>query len=350
MRNRKTINEIRRLIIAILIDDRTRILVQGITGREAATFTKDMMDYGSKVVAGVTPGKQGQTVHGIPVFDTVKEAVEKQKANAAVVSVPPAFAKDAVMEAADCGLSPIACLTERIPKRDVIEMVAYADLKGVKIIGPNSPGVISPAKRSKLGFLGGNNPERAFRPGHIGVISRSGGMCTEVANLVSNAGMGISTAIGMGGDSVVGSTYLDFFPLFEQDPETHAMVLFCEPGGTKEDVLAEWIPGHFTKPVVAFFGGKFVDNMPGMRFGHASVIVRPGSGATRDKTRLFQQAGVKVVEVYSDIPKVLRELLREKGKAAGKKIAVPRKKAAPAKRAVKKIGKNRKSKKGGKKQ
>ncbi len=335
--------------MAILINEKTRILVQGITGREAATFTKDMMDYGSKVVAGVTPGKQGQEVHGIPVFDTVKEAVEKQKANAAVVSVPPAFAKDAVMEAAAGGLSPIACLTERIPKRDVIEMVAYANLKGVKIIGPNSPGVISPAQKAKLGFLGGNNPERAFRPGHIGVISRSGGMCTEIANLISNAGMGISTAIGMGGDAVVGSTYLDFFPLFEQDPETHAVVLFCEPGGTKEDVLAEWIPGHFSKPVVAFFGGKFVDNMPGMRFGHASVIVRPGSGATRDNTRLFQQAGVRVVEVYSEIPNALKELLQERGKTAGQGKSVPRKKSRPVKPKVKKIKKARKTKKAGKK-
>jgi len=320
--------------MAILIDDKTRILVQGITGREAATFTKDMLDYGSKVVAGVTPGKQGQKVHGIPVYDTVREAVKKHKANAAVISVPPAFAKDAIMEAADCGLSPLAVLTERIPKRDVIEAVAYAQARGCRIIGPNSPGVISPRKKSKLGFLGGNNPERAFRPGNIGVVSRSGGMCTEVANLLTNAGLGISTAIGMGGDPVVGSTYLDFFPLFQKDPETKAVVLFCEPGGVKEDALAEWIPKHFTKPVVAFFGGKFVDDMPGTRFGHASVIVRPGSGSTREKTRLFRKAGVTVVEVYSDIPKAVKERLSRKSPV--------RKKNATGKKSVKKAARKKK--------
>jgi len=296
--------------MAILLDEKTRIIILGITGREAATSTREMLDYGAKIVAGVTPGKGGMTVHGVPVYDSVGRAIAEHEADAAVISVPPLAAKDAVMECAAAGLKLAAVLTERVPKRDVLAMVAFAEKRGMQIVGPNSPGIISPGK-SRLGFLGGSTPDRAFRPGHIGIISRSGGMCTEIANLLSANGFGISTAIGMGGDPIVGSTYLDFLPLYENDPETRAVVLFCEPGGSKEEALAEWAPENVSKPIVAFIGGKFVDDLPGTRFGHASVMVRPGSGegSTKDKTRRFGEAGITVVTHYADIPEALKESL-----------------------------------------
>ena len=296
--------------MAILLDDKTRIIILGITGREAATSTREMLDYGAKVVAGVTPGKGGMEVHGVPVYDSVALAIAENPADAAVISVPPLSAKDAVMECAAAGLKIAAVLTERVPKRDVLAMVAFAEARGMQIIGPNSPGIISPGK-SKLGFLGGSTPDRAFHPGQIGIISRSGGMCTEIANLLSANGFGISTAIGMGGDPIVGSTYLEFLPLYEKDPETHAVVLFCEPGGSKEEAFAEWAPGNVTKPIIVFIGGKFVDDLPGTRFGHASVMVRPGGGegSTKDKTRRFRAAGIRVVDNYADIPAALKESL-----------------------------------------
>lgn len=294
--------------MAILADEKTKIVILGITGREAASTSREMLDYGAKVVAGVTPGKSGQEVHGIPVYNSVRIAVEKHGADAALLSVPPAAAKDAAMECAANGIRLAVILTERIPKRDVIAAVAYAGSKGMIIIGPNSPGIISPGK-TRIGYLGGSNPERAFLTGNVGIVSRSGGMTTEMANLLAQFGIGISTAIGMGGDPVVGSTYLDYFPYFEKDPETKCVVLYCEPGGSKEEFLAEWIPGNFTKPVVAFIGGKFVDKMPGTRFGHASVIVRPGSGSAAEKAKAFEKAGVKVVNEYSEIPSAVKELL-----------------------------------------
>lgn len=298
--------------MAILADENTTILIQGITGREAASMSREMLDYGAKVVAGVTPGKGGEKVHGIPVYDTVAEACAKHHPTAAVVSVPARMAKDAVMEAAAHEIRLAVVLTERIPKQDVIEMVAYAGSRRMRIIGPNSPGIISPGK-TRLGYLGGSNPERAFLPGPVGVISRSGGMTTEVANLLHRHGLGVSTAIGMGGDPVVGSTYLDFFPLFEADPETKVIVLYVEPGGSKEEVLATKLGKEFKKPVVVFVGGKFVDRMPGTRFGHASVIVRPGSGSgsAGDKVRRFREAGAEVVDRYSELPEAVRKALKE---------------------------------------
>lgn len=294
--------------MAILVDENTRIIIQGITGREASSMSKEMLDYGAKIVAGVTPGREGRTVHGIPVYDCVSDAVKEHPADASVVSVPPPFAKDAVMEAVDNGIKFIVCLTERVPKQDVIEMIAFAENKKAMIIGPNSPGVISPGK-TRLGYFGGIAPEKAFQPGPVGVVSRSGGMCTEICNLLTNGGIGQSTAIGMGGDPIVGSIYTDFLSLFEKDDETKVVVFFCEPGGKKEEYTAQYIKNKFNKPVVVFFGGKFVDDMPGTRFGHASVIVRPGSGSTREKAKLFTEAGAIVVETYSEILPQVKRLL-----------------------------------------
>lgn len=296
--------------MAILADENTTVLIQGITGREAASMSREMLDYGARVVAGVTPGKGGQAVHGVPVYDTVAAACAEHEVLAAVVSVPARMAKDAVMEAAAHGIGLAVVLTERIPKQDVIEMVAYSAERGMRIIGPNSPGLISPGK-TRLGYLGGSNPERAFLPGPVGIVSRSGGMTTELANLLHLHGIGVSTAIGMGGDPVVGSTYLDYFPLFEADPETRAIVLYVEPGGMKEEALAERLGRDLTKPVVVFVGGKFVDTMPGTRFGHASVMVRPGSGSgsAAEKVRRFREAGAVVVERYSELPEAVRRVL-----------------------------------------
>lgn len=296
--------------MAILADEKTKIVILGITGREAANTSREMLDYGAKVVAGVTPGKKGQNVHGVPVYNSVRESVEKQGADAALISVPPTGAADAVMECADAGIMLAVILTERVPKRDVIKAVAYSSSKNMIIIGPNSPGMISPGK-TRIGYLGGSNPERAFKPGNVGIVSRSGGMTTEMANLLFQHGIGISTAIGMGGDPIVGSTYLDYFPLFQNDPETKLIVLYCEPGGNKEEALASWIPGNFKKPVVVFIGGKFVDKMPGTRFGHASVIVQAaGSGSSEEKTKAFKNAGVTVVDNYSDVPKAVEIALK----------------------------------------
>jgi succinyl-CoA synthetase alpha subunit len=294
--------------MAILADRNTRVIIQGITGREAATMSQEMLAYGTKVVAGVTPGKGGQRVHGIPVFDTMIEAVEKCGGDASVVSVPPLFAKDAVMEAVEAGIKLIIVLTERIPKSDVIEMLSYAEARGARVIGPNSPGIICP-EETRLGYLGGSNPQKAYKKGPVGIISRSGGMCTELANILTRNGIGQSTVIGIGGDPVVGTIYTDLLPLFQQDEETKAIVLFCEPGGKKEEAAAEYIKEKFTKKVIVFFGGRFVDKMPGMRFGHASVIVRPGYGTTEEKIKLFKSAGCIVVENYSEIPQVLKEVL-----------------------------------------
>ncbi len=295
--------------MGILVDENTRVLIQGITGREAATMSREMMAYGTKVVAGVTPGKGGQIVHGIPVYDSVREAVAVHEINAAVVSVPAQFAKDAAMEAMYNGINLVVVLTERIPRKDVIEMIAFADRCGARIVGPNTAGVMTVGK-CRLGYFGGDHPERSFIPGPVGIISRSGGMTTEIANLLTLSGIGQTTAIGLGGDVVVGTTYVDCLDLFERDPETKAVALYCEPGGQKEEEAADFIRDRFSKPVVAFIAGKFVDGMPGARFGHASVVVRPGSGSTQEKAARFRRAGVHVVENYSDLATALKQLLR----------------------------------------
>ena len=284
------------------------MIIQGITGREATTMSKEMLAYGAKVVAGVTPGKEGETIHGIPVYDCVVDAMRDHDANSAVVSVPPAFAKDAVFEAIAAGIKFVLVLSERVPIQDTIAMVAFANQHGARIVGPNSGGIISP-NRTRLGYLGGNNPRAAFTPGPVGVVSRSGGMSVELSNLLTTSGIGQSTVISMGGDPVTGSIYKDFLELFGQDPETKAVVFFCEPGGNKEEDAARYIREKFNKPVVVFFGGRFVDDLPGVRFGHASVMVGASYGTTVEKTVRFREAGAVVVDYYSDIVTELRRVL-----------------------------------------
>lgn len=297
--------------MSILADEKSRVIVQGITGREAASFSKDMLDYGTKVVAGVTPGKQGQQVHGVSVYDTVRGAVREHPADASIISVPPAMAKEAVLEALENGIKLLVIVTERVPRKDVIEFLEVAREKDARVIGPNTLGFISP-HLVKLGMAGGpvEDVKKAYMPGNVGIASRSGGMTTEIANLLTTHGIGQSTCIGIGGDPVVGSNFLDLIPLFDRDPGTKAVVLFCEPGGIIEEALSELVLARrFSIPIVPFIAGRFVDDMPGVRFGHAATIVEGDRGTAKGKVESFKKAGIRVAESFSDIVPILKEYL-----------------------------------------
>jgi succinyl-CoA synthetase alpha subunit len=270
-----------------------------------------MVDYGTRVVAGVTPGKKGQQVHGIPVYDTVRQALKEHPADASVISVPPALVKGAVLEALDNGVGLIVVVSERVPRKDTLAFLEAARENNARVIGPNTLGLISP-QILKLGMAGGpvEDVRKAYMPGPVGVASRSGGMTTEIANLLTTNGIGQSTCIGVGGDPVVGSNFLDLIPLFANDPETKVVVLFCEPGGIIEEKLAEQVLAeNIALPIVAFIAGRFVDDMPGVRFGHAATIVEGGRGTTRGKIAMFQKAGIRVAESFSDIVKITKEYL-----------------------------------------
>jgi len=297
--------------MAILADQNTRVIIQGITGREAVTFTKDMVDYGTRVVAGVTPGKKGQQVHGIPVYDTVRRALKDHPAEASVISVPPALVKGAVLEALGNGIHLVVVVSERVPRKDTLAFLEAAREKDARVIGPNTLGLISP-RILKLGMAGGPvaDVSKAYMPGPVGIASRSGGMTTEIANLLTTNGIGQSTCIGIGGDPVVGSNFLDLIPLFEKDPETKVVVLFCEPGGIIEEKLAERVMAEdIALPIIAFVAGRFVDDMPGVRFGHAATIIEGDRGTTRGKIAMFQKAGIRVAESFSDIVMITKEYL-----------------------------------------
>ncbi|MBX3061410.1 MAG: succinate--CoA ligase subunit alpha [Anaerolineae bacterium] len=295
--------------MAILADANTRILVQGITGREAATFTYESMQYGARIVAGVTPGKGGQFIHGIPVFDTVALALRTHPCDATIISVPARLVRDATFEALSNGLKLIVVVTERIPRRDVVAMLEQAASVGARIIGPNSLGLIAPGK-TRLGMGGGSaeTVRRAYRPGSVGVISRSGGMMTEISNLLTQSGIGQSTCISIGGDPIIGSTMLDLLPLYEADRETQALVLFCEPGGTMEERLAAHLKAHGSRLwIIAFVAGRFTDRNQGVRFGHAGAIVEGGRGSPASKAEALREAGILVAEKFSQITDLLRE-------------------------------------------
>jgi len=297
--------------MTILADENTRVIIQGITGREAATFAKDMMDYETKVVAGVTPGKGGQKVHGVPVYDTVRKALRDYPADASVISVPPALVKEAVLESLDNGIKLIVIVSERVPRKDTIMFLESAREKNARVIGPNTLGLISPGK-VKLGMAGGpaGDVNKAYMPGPIGIASRSGGMTTEVANLLTTSGIGQSTCIGIGGDPVVGSNFLDLIPLFNNDPQTEIVVLFSEPGGVIEEKLAQIVTAEkITMPIIAFIAGKFVDTMPGIRFGHAATIVEGNRGSARGKIVALKAAGIHVAESFSNIVTIARKHL-----------------------------------------
>ena len=291
--------------MSIIIDKKTRAIVQGITGTEGLFHTRQMVEYGTKIVGGVTPGKGGQSVDGIPVFDTVASAAGETGANASIIFVPPAFSADAVMEAADAGLRTIVCITEGIPTSDMIQVKHYLKEKNVTLIGPNNPGIISPGK-CKLGIMAGY----IHRPGTIGVISRSGTLTYEAVDQLTRNGFGQSTCVGIGGDPIIGVDFVDLMGLFEKDPETEAIVLIGEIGGTAEEEAAEFYRASMKKPVVAFIAGKTAP--PGRRMGHAGAIISGGSGSASQKIEFLKNAGIKVVDYPEFIPQELKGLLKRK--------------------------------------
>jgi succinyl-CoA synthetase alpha subunit len=297
--------------MAILADETTRILVQGITGREAATFTAESLAYGACLVAGVTPGKGGAEVHGVPVYDTVAAALADHPADATILSVPAPFLKDAALEAIGNGIGLMVIVTERIPRRDIVEVLEAAAETDCRIVGPNSLGIISPGK-TRVGMCGGSADavRRAYSSGSIGLMSRSGGMTTEIANLLTHAGLGQSTCVSVGGDPIIGSTFLDLLPLYEADAETEALVIFGEPGSGMEEALAAHLAAHGSRlPVVAFIAGRFADLMPGVRFGHAAAIVEGERGSPAAKIEALREAGVQVSERLADLPRLVREAM-----------------------------------------
>jgi succinyl-CoA synthetase alpha subunit len=293
--------------MAILIDENTRVVVSGITGREGTFHTGQMLAYGTQVVAGVTPGKGGQTTeHGVPVFDTVAEAVEKTGANAHFVTVPPKFAADAVIEGAAAGLELIVCITDLIPQQDMIPAVSYVkNVARVRLIGPNCPGLLS-AGKSKIGII----PQSIFTPGPVGLVSRSGTLTYEIVDSLTRSGLGQTTAVGIGGDPILGMRFADVLPLFEADPETKVIVMVGEIGGSDEEAGAAVIR-TMTKPVVGFIGGRSAP--AGKRMGHAGAIVSGTSGSAEGKIAALNAAGVPVADTTADIPRLVREALAKLG-------------------------------------
>jgi len=301
--------------MSILLSKDTTFIVQGITGREAVNLTRECLDYGSKVVGGVTPGRKGREVHGVPVFDTVAQAVEHQGGpiDGSVVTVPPAFTKDAVLEAIENGIKLIVVVTERIPRGDVAQMVELANMRGARIIGPNCLGLIVP-EVCKMGGIGGpaKDAAKAYAPGPVGVMSRSGGMTTEISSSLTQAGLGVSTAVSIGGDAIIGSTYAELMPYFEADEQTKGIVIYTEPGGRMEAQLAEWVKDNDSRlPIVAFMAGKFMDDeeMKGMSFGHAGTIVEGKEDTATEKIARLEAAGIRVVERIDEIPDAVKEKL-----------------------------------------
>ena len=289
--------------MSILIDGSTRVIVQGITGREGMFHTRQMVEYGTKVVSGVTPGKGGQVMDGIPVFNTVKDAVAATGADVSAVLVPPAFAADAIMEAAESGIPLVVCFTDGIPTLDMMTVYHYVKKRSVRLIGPNTPGIISPGK-CKVGLMAGY----IHKEGSVGVVSRSGTLTYEMVYQLTRRGIGQSTCVGIGGDQVIGLSFVDFLELFEQDSNTEAVVLIGEIGGTAEEEAAEYIRKRVTKPVVSFIAGRTAP--PGRRMGHAGAIISGGRGTAVEKIRALEEAGARTVENPADMGEALADVLR----------------------------------------
>jgi succinyl-CoA synthetase alpha subunit len=296
--------------MSILVDDETSVLVQGITGREARETVPEMQRYGTDVVAGVTPGKGGTSVEGVPVYDTVAEAVANHpRVDTSLVYVPPHAAKDAALAAIDNGLDLVTIITERVPVRDAHAIYDRADEAGSTVVGPTSVGVISPGD-CKLGPIGGTAPESVYEPGSVGIISKSGGMTTESAWVVNQAGFGVSTAAGLGGDVIAGTTFADALAAFEEDDQTDAVVLFGEFGGTYEQRAAEMVAaGEFTKPLVAFVAGQSFERLPNGQYGHAGAIIRGDRDTVTAKRSALDDAGAHVVDVHHEIGTTLEAVL-----------------------------------------
>lgn len=287
----------------MLVEAKDRILVQGITGREASEMVADSLAYGTRIVAGVTPGKGGQVVHGVPVFDTVATAIEQERPTLSIISVPAPAVLDAALEAISGGIRLCVIMSERIPRRDTCILIDAARSAGCRIVGPNTLGFIRP-EVAKLGTIGGrvDSVRRSYRPGSVAILSRSGGMTTEIASFLSANGIGQSIAIGVGGDPLIGSDFTELLELLENDATTEAVVIYGEPGGTAEEQLAEMLKRRPSRlRINAFLSGRFVDEMSGVRFGHAAVIVEGDRGSVRGKTRALREAGVFVAERFDEI-------------------------------------------------
>jgi succinyl-CoA synthetase alpha subunit len=297
--------------MSILLDHSTKVLVQGITGREGSFHTRAMIAAGTNVVGGVTPGKGGQRVEGVPVFDTVHEAKRATGANASCIFVPPLGAADAIMEAADAGIRLIVCITEGIPVMDMARAMAFVHERQVRLIGPNCPGLCTPGV-GKIGIM----PYHIFRPGGIGFISRSGTLTYEIVHILTQAGFGQSTCIGIGGDPIIGTAFVECLRLFEKDRDTYAIVLCGEIGGSDEEEAAEYIK-EMTKPVVGFISGRTAP--PGKRMGHAGAIISGNTGTAQGKVEALRRANVPVADTIFDIPDLLRQAIRRQGH----KLSVP---------------------------
>jgi len=292
--------------MAILVDQKTKLLVQGLTGREGSFHGLRNREYGTDLVAGVTPGKGGQEVEGVPVFDTVHEAVAETGANTAMVFVPPPFAADAIYESADAGVETIICITEGIPAHDMLRVFNYLKGTGSRLIGPNCPGVLSPGK-ANVGII----PAHFFSEGAVGLLSRSGTLTYQIGNELAQLGVGNSTIVGIGGDPIIGSSFIDVISLFEQDQQTELIVMVGEIGGDEEERTAEYIDEHVTKPVVAYIAGFTAP--PGKRMGHAGAIIAGGRGTAADKIKAFEAAGVRVAKSPADLGSTMAAAL---GRAA----------------------------------
>ncbi len=290
--------------MSILVNEKTRVVVQGLTGREGGFHAQQMLEYGTKVVGGVTPGKGGTKHLDVPVFNTVAEAAKATGANASVIFVPPPFAADAILEAADAGLPLVICITEGIPALDMVRVAAVLKGGATRLIGPNCPGIISPGK-CKIGIM----PASIHKPGHVGVVSRSGTLTYEAVHQLTQLGIGQSTCIGIGGDPIIGTSFLESIRLFHEDPETHAMVLIGEIGGNAEEIAAEFIRAHVRKPVVGFIAGQTAP--PGRRMGHAGAIISGGQGTAKDKYAAMTAAGIRCVESPADIGGTLAAALKK---------------------------------------
>ena len=288
--------------MSILANEHTRVVVQGITGKEGSFHTKQMLDYGTVIAAGVTPGKGGATFEGVPVFDTVREAVKKEGVNTSCIFVPPPYAADAIMEAAAAGLELVVCITEGIPALDMIKVACFLEGKDTVLIGPNGPGIISPG-RTKVGIM----PAHIHRPGHFGVISRSGTLTYEVVDQLTRAGLGQSTCIGIGGDSIVGTTFVSHLRRFKTDTDTKGVVLIGEIGGSAEEEAAEYIRESFDKPVVAFIAGQTAP--ADKRMGHAGAIISGKEGRAEDKIRALESARIRVVRDLGRLGEIALEVM-----------------------------------------
>ncbi len=290
--------------MAVFVDKNTKVIVQGITGSTALFHTKQMLEYGTQIVAGVTPGKGGQEVEGVPVFNTVEDAKKETGATVSVVYVPAPFAADSIMEAADAELDLVICITEHIPVLDMVKVVRYLEGKNTRLIGPNCPGVIT-ADETKIGIM----PGYIHKKGHVGVVSRSGTLTYEAVHQLTQEGVGQTSAVGIGGDPVNGTNFIDVLKEFNEDPETYAVVMIGEIGGTAEEEAAEWVRDNMTKPVVGFIGGQTAP--PGKRMGHAGAIISGGKGTADEKIRVMNECGIETAATPSEIGETLIERIKK---------------------------------------